>query len=40
MQQSEKSNPTTKKWKDVANKEINQQKKNYCLETDRSHVVL
>ena len=31
MQQSEKSNPTTKRWKDVTNKEINQQKKNYCL---------
>ena len=31
MQQSEKSKPIMKRWKDVKNKEINQQKKNYCV---------
>ena len=31
MQQSEKLKPIMKRWKDVKNKEINQQKKNYCL---------
>lgn len=31
MLQSEKSKPIMKRWKDVTNKKINQQKKNYCL---------
>lgn len=31
MRQSEKSKPIMKRWKDVKNKEINLQKKNYCL---------
>lgn len=39
MQQSEKSNPTTKRWRDVKNKEINQQKKNYCLYCEYSSTI-
>lgn len=31
MQQSEKLKPIMKRWKDVKNKEINLQKKNYCI---------
>lgn len=31
MQQSEKSKSIMKRWRDIKNKEINQQKKNYCL---------
>ena len=31
MLQSEKLKPIMKRWRDVKNKEINLQKKNYCL---------
>ena len=39
MQQSEKSKPIMKRWKDVTNKEINQQKKNYCLDCKYDSIV-
>ena len=39
MQQSEKSKPIMKRWKDVINKEINHQKKNYCLYCKYSSII-
>lgn len=39
MRQSEKSNLTTKRWKDVTDKEINLQKKNYCLQCKYSSTM-
>ena len=39
MLQSEKSKPIMKRWRDVKNKEINQQKKNYCLYCKYSSIM-